>query len=96
VPGELDWSKLPPELGWLVTPAEKYGRLQFDDAIYAYLRELRPAERSELQEIGRQWGEAWPAIDAWLTAYRMTTHPEARLVYFTGVLLGTGADAGLI
>ncbi len=92
----LDWSKLPPELRWLAAPAERYGHYQFDDPIYDFLRGLDPAERGELQELSRRWGEAFPAIDAWLSAYRMTAHPEARLVYFTGYLLGTGADAGLL
>lgn len=89
----LNWSKLPTELRWLAEPAE---RLQFDDPIYDFLRQLDPSGRDELRELGRRWGEAWPAIDAWLKQYSMTVHPEASLVYFTGHLLGTGADAGLL
>lgn len=92
----LDWSKLPPDLEWMAVPAERYGRLQFDDRIYDFLRSVGPVERSELQALGRRWAESWPAIDAWLDAHRNTAHPEARLVYFTGHLLGTGADAGLL
>ena len=92
----LDWYKLPPGLEWLAAPAERYGRLQFDERIYDFLRAADSDERAELQAIGRRWAEVWPAIDAWLDTHRITAHPEARLVYFTGVLLGTGADAGLL
>jgi hypothetical protein len=92
----LDWSKLPPGLEWLAAPAERYGWLQFDDRIYDFLRSVSPAERAELQALGQRWSDAWPAIDAWLDGHRITAHPEARLVYFTGYLLGTGADAGLL
>ena len=92
----LDWSKLPAELEWLAAPAERYGRLQFDDPIDDLLRAIGPAERAELQALGRRWAESWPAIDAWLDTHRITAHPEARLVYFTGHLLGTGLDAELL
>ena len=92
----LDWSKLPPGLEWLAAPAERYGRLQFDDRIYDFLHAAGPGERAELQALGQRWGEAWPTIDAWLDTHQINVHPEARLVYFTGHLLGTGADAGLL
>ena len=96
MPEVLDWTKLPAELRWLEGPAERYGRLQFDDPIYDFLRSASRAVRDELRQLGRRWGEAYPAIDAWLNAHRITVHPEAALVYFTGYLLGTGADAGLL
>jgi hypothetical protein len=96
MPETLDWSKLPAELQWLAEPAERYGRLQFDDPIYDFLRRVGSDERNELRALGRKWEKAWPAIDAWLNDHPMTAHPEARLVYFTGVLLGTGADAKLL
>jgi hypothetical protein len=63
---------------------------------YDYLRRVGPDERVALRELGERWGKAWEDINRWLDAYPMTTHAEARLVYFTGVLLGTGADAGLL
>jgi hypothetical protein len=96
MPEKLDWSKLPPELGWLAVSAERYGRLQFDDPIYDFLRGLNSTERDQLRELGQRWGEAFPEIDAWLDQYTITVHPEASLVYFTLYLLGTGADAGLL
>ena len=92
----LDWGKLPAGLSWLAVPAERYGRLQFDGPILEFLRGCRPEEKSELRALGQRWGAAWPAIDAWLGSHPMTVHAEARLVYFTGHLLGTGADAGLL
>jgi hypothetical protein len=96
-PEELDWDKLPDPLRYLAGPAEWYGRLQFDDPIYEFLQErMTPDERAELRALNRRYKQDWDAIDRWLDEYRMTKHPEARLVYFTGHLLGLGEDAGLL
>jgi hypothetical protein len=93
----LDWSKLPPSLSYLAGPAERYGRLQFDDPIYKFLQErMTPDEQTELRALNERYRKDWEAIDRWLDEFRMTKHPEARLVYFTGCLLGTGADLGLL
>ncbi|VTR96330.1 unnamed protein product [Gemmata massiliana] len=92
----LDWSKLPSELSWLAGPAERFGLLQVDDPIHDFLRGLDPVGRDELRTLSEQWGGAWPAVNSWLGEYPTTAHPEARLVYSTGHLLGTGADAGLL
>jgi hypothetical protein len=77
-------------------PAERYGRYQFDEPILDFLRRASPAELEELRAIQRRWSADYPAIDAWLDEYRMTTHPEARLVYFTQVLLGMADESGLL
>jgi hypothetical protein len=93
----LDWSKLPPPLRYLAGPAEVYGGLQFDDPIYEFLQERMTAEeQAELRALTQRYGEDWEAINRWLDEYPMTEHPEARLVYFTGHLIGTGADLGLL
>ena len=93
----LDWSKLPPSLRYLAGPAEVYGGLQFDDPIYEFLQKRMTAdERAELDALSKRYGQDWEAISRWLDEYPMTDHPEARLVYFTGHLLGTGADLGLL
>jgi hypothetical protein len=92
----LDWSKLPASLQYLARPAEIYGRLQFDDPIYEFLPErMTTNEQAELRALSQRYGQDWEAIDRWLDEVPMTDHPEARLVYFTGHLLGTGADLGL-
>jgi len=96
-PEELDWNKLPGPLRYLAGPAERYGRLQFDDPIYEFLREqMTPEERAELRSLNRRYKRDWDAINRWLDEYPMTKHPEARLVYFTGCLLGTGVELGLL
>ena len=93
----LDWDKLPPSLRYLAGPAEVYGRLRFDDRIYEFLQERMTAdERAELQALNQRYGKDSEAIDRWLDRYAMTDHPEASLVYFTGYLLSTGADLGLL
>ena len=94
---KLDWSKLPSSLRYLAGPAEVYGSLQFDDRIYEFLQERMTAdEQAELRALSQRYGQDSEAIDRWLDEFRMTKHPEARLVYFTGCLLGTGADLGLL
>lgn len=93
----LDWSKLPSSLSYLAGPAERYGRLQFDDPVYEFLQDLMtPAEQLELRALNQRWLQDEKAIDAWLDEFRMTEHPEARLVYFTGYLLAIGSDLSLI
>jgi hypothetical protein len=92
----LDWSKLPPNLAWIAAPAERYGCYQFDDKIWHFLQQATPADLAELRTLQRQWGTDYPAIDAWLDAFNITKHAEARLVYFTQVLLGTADDAGFL
>lgn len=96
IPKELDWGKLPADLRYLAGPAEVYGALQFDDPIFDFLRNrMTSEERAELTALSERYGRDWEAINRWLDEYPMTEHAEARLVYFTGHLLGTGADLGL-
>lgn len=92
----LDWTKLPPALRYLAGPAEVYGGYQFEGRILEFLRERMTAdERSELKSLSQQYGRDWEAIESWLDEFRITKHREAALVYFTGHLLGMGADLGL-
>jgi hypothetical protein len=94
---DLDWNKLPGPLRYLAGPAEVYGGYQFDERIMDFLQSrMLPEERSELLALGLQYRRDSEAINHWLDEYPMTKHPEARLVYFTGHLLGLGEDAGLL
>lgn len=93
----LDWSKLPASLSYLIEPAEKYGAIQFEDKIFAFLSErMTPAEKTELQALSKTYVQDEGTVNDWLDEYNMTKHPEARLVYFTGNLLALGNDAGLL
>ena len=92
----LDWLKLPDDLRWLAEPAERYGHIQFEAPIYEYLRNADAAERAALRALGQRYGGAAGAINEGLDRFSIVVHPEAALVYFTGVLLGTGDDAGLL
>jgi hypothetical protein len=94
---DLDWSKLPPPLRYLSGPAEVYGGLQYDDPIYEFLQKRMTAdEQAELRALSQRYGQDWEAINRWLDEFPITEHPEARLVYFTGHLLATGADLGVL
>jgi hypothetical protein len=93
----LNWNKLPLALRYLAGPAEVYGGYQFDDPIYEFLQKrMTREEQAELRELSRRMGQDWETIDRWLDEYPMTVHAEARLVYFTGHLVGTAADLGLL
>jgi hypothetical protein len=93
----LDWNKLPPPLRYLAGPAEVYGGLQFEDRICEFLQERMTAEeQAELRALNQRYTKDWEAINGWLDEFRMTKHSEARLVYFTGHLLGIGTDLGLL
>ena len=53
----LDWSKLPPELHYLVEPAEKYGKYQFMEDVCNFIDRMTPAEYEELLEAERRGKE---------------------------------------
>ena len=92
-----DWNKLPPELRYLAASAEVYGSLQFDDPVYDFLQHrMTPQEQVELKALSQKYECDGDAIDQWLDQYPMTIHAEARLVYFTRYLVGTGCDLGLL
>lgn len=96
-PKTLDWNKLPESLRYLAGWAEVYGEYQFEGAILDFLQSRMTAdERTELQELSRQYERDEEAINRWLDEYEITEHPEAALVYFTGGLLALGKDAGLL
>ncbi len=90
----LDWNKLPRNLGYLAEPAEKYGHHQFEEKIFNFLRSMSESEKAQLNALLRRSMSDGAEIDAWLDRYRITEHPEARLVYFLGHLLALGNDAG--
>jgi hypothetical protein len=90
----LDWTKLPTNLSYLAGPAEKYGRYQFEDKIFRFLDRMSQAEKAELTQLLQQTIKDDREINKWLDQYPMTTHPEARLVYFLEHLLALGNDAG--
>lgn len=92
----FDWSKLPASLRYLAEPAERYGRLQLDERIDEFLQsQMTSDEHVELQALMVRYEQDWKLISKWLNVFRMTEHPEARVVYFTGHLLRTGADLDL-
>lgn len=92
----LDWSKLSPKLAWVAAPAERYGHYQFDERILDFLQHASPAQLVELRAVQQRWVANNPDIDAWLDEYNMTKHAEARLVYFTQLLLGMADESGLL
>jgi hypothetical protein len=90
----LDWNKLPSTLAYLAEPAEKYGRYQFEDKIFEFLRRMSESERRELIDLMQRSKSQVTEIDNWLDEHRITEHPEARLIYFLEHLLALGNDAG--
>jgi len=92
----LNWSKLPDSLAYLVGPATKYGKLQFDDPIYNFLQNITPDEKVELQELRKRMSEDYDAIERFLNEFPITEHTEAARVYFTGHLIAIGIDIGVL
>ncbi len=92
----LDWSKLPRELKWLATPAERYWRLREDGSVDDFLRRATLKDRADLQEWARGWGFCGDLIDEWLEAHPVAEHPEAERVLFLADLFGRAEQAGLM
>lgn len=92
---ERDWTKLPALLQYLVEPAEKYGKIQFEIQIFEFLdNRMTPEEKLELQALSVRWKQDCKSINKWLDEFNITNNPEARLVYFTGLLIGLALDSG--
>ena len=82
----LDWSKLPISLRYLAAPAEKYGRHQFDNRIFDYLKgKMTEQEREELAELGRNMARDWDMINSWLDKHAITEHREAAVIFLPGI-----------
>ncbi len=91
----LDWTKLPPELRYLVEPAEKYGKYQFPEEVDAFINTMTSSQLDELLEIDRRSLTDETKIEDFLNSYRMTDHKEAELIYFLFHLIATIKDYGL-
>ena len=85
-PRKLDWSKVPPELNYLVKAAEEHGVLWGDDAWAqqaSIIKDRMPDVFRDLKKINERLyntpGE-WQRIDAFLEKYPIDIHPEAARV----------------
>jgi hypothetical protein len=94
---KLDWSKLPKQLSYLIQPAEKYGRLQFDDAIYNFLdNEMTDSDKDELQQLQEKIYRDSDVYQDWITQYSIVDHRESSLVYFMMHLMALGSEGGYL
>lgn len=95
-PESLDWTKLPEPLRYLAIPAEKYGRLQFEDRILDFLEnEITETQIQELRDLATRTQRDHEQIERWLDEYNIVKHREAALVYFTEHLIALARDEGL-
>jgi hypothetical protein len=80
---------LPEELSYLVEPALKYGRYQFDNEIFDFLEHATSEEMEELATIAERvlLNDHYLQVNRFLDRYDMTGYPEAARLYFLfGVL----------
>jgi succinate dehydrogenase flavin-adding protein (antitoxin of CptAB toxin-antitoxin module) len=93
----LDWSKLPPHLQYLAEPAARYGVIQFETRIMAFLKhEATDADIAELRTLQPLVSRDEDTIFDWIDELGMTRHREAALIYFLLHLMALGKDAGLL
>lgn len=78
----LDWTKLPRELRYLAAPAEKYGKIQFDNQVEEFLRTVTPEQIAELRPVAERANGDVMALHKWMDAYNMCVHQEAARVHF--------------
>src|SRR5690349_17520799 len=94
---DLDWSTLPAELAYLSAPADKYGAIQFESAIDAYLDGAGEGEMDELGALAERirLHRDLDATNEWIDRFPLTEHPEAARMYFLLLLLDlAGVDFG--
>jgi len=92
-PGIL--SRLPCDLHYLIEPARKYGKYQFDNDIDRFLDAISPSEFKELENLAyiiRVRGD-YKRVNNWLDCYDITEYEEsAQLYYMFGVLDAADID----
>jgi len=89
------FSKLPAELQYLIAPAEKYGRHQFDHQVGEFLARVTDAEMDELASVAERFrlnGHS-VAFNELLDRYPITEHEQSALLYFLfGVIDAAGIE----
>lgn len=86
-PGVL--AELPDELSYLVKPALKYGRFQFDIEILDFLDSASGEQLDELAAVAERvrLNEHYPEVSRFLDEYPITDHEQSACLYFLfGVL----------
>src|SRR5688572_16346004 len=88
----LDWSKLPPNLRFIIGPAETYGWIQFGEEIEEFERTATDAQTDELKRLAdRLWNERdaedGHGVVAWVARQDIVNDEAAARVEFLLVLL---------
>ena len=89
---EPDWSRIPPELSFIVGPAQRYGHIEFEEEVEAFEATASPAQRAELRQLAtRLWeerdSEDGHAVVAWIAANDFQGRPEVEQVIWLVTLL---------
>ena len=75
---------LPADLHYLIEPALRYGRYQFDDEIFDFLDRATEDEMEELATVAKRvlLNDDFPRVNAFLKQYPITGSDEATRLYF--------------
>ena len=81
-PGVL--TKLPPDLHYLIEPALRYGRYQFDDDIFDFLDRATDEDIEHLTEVAARVlrNGDFTRVNSFLDKHPITTTDEAARLYF--------------
>lgn len=81
-PGIL--AQLPADLHYLIYPAMRYGRHQFDDAIFDFLAHATTDEMDELAALAERvlLNNDYPRVNSFLDDHPITDSEEAARLYF--------------
>lgn len=74
---------MPEQLQQYIAIFEKYGDIQFEGAIHAYLDELSPEELVDIQSYFQQLLVHDDDINNWIDSVGLTNSRAAALAYFT-------------
>ncbi|MEM9704054.1 MAG: hypothetical protein AAF907_16560, partial [Planctomycetota bacterium] len=92
-PDETILNRLPPDLHYLIGPALKYGRHQFEMDMLAFLDSASEDQLSELQAVAERHArqDDFEKVTAFLDQYPITEYDDAARLYF---LFGVMDHAG--
>jgi len=91
-----NWDLLPKHLHFLCAPAEKYGKLQFDDRIHAFFDRIKNSEINALQDVSNKYLVHSKEIEKWLDSFSMEEYIESRRIYFLFYLISIGNSRNII
>lgn len=84
MPETIKLEQMPPELHYLIEPARRYGRYQFDDDIARFLEQASTEDMVRLGTVADKVNinKHYPLVTEWVNSNNMVENEEVAQLYF--------------